>query len=87
MTHKFHSSCILLNCILIQKILRLEIMFSNVYYSQFDKHNCIDFHGANCNLPTTSLLDNLKCLSSISSNICSFNYECNRLQFFMQIIN
>ena len=29
----------------------------NVYYSQIDKHYCIDFHMVKCNEPTTSLLD------------------------------
>ena len=24
----------------------------HIYYSQFDQHNCIDFHRVNCNEPT-----------------------------------
>ena len=37
-----------------------------MYYSQFDKYNCIDFHRVNCNEPTPSLLDSFYRLSSIS---------------------
>ena len=52
-------------------------------YSQFDKHNCIDFHRVHCNEPTPLLLDNIYCLPSISSKFFSSNCECNRPQFFM----
>ena len=58
-----------------------------LYYSHFDKHNCIDFHRVNCNEPTPSLLDNFLVFVFDFIEICSGNCKCNRLQFFMQIIN
>ena len=51
-----------------------------IYYSQFDKHNCIAFHRVNCN---EQLLDNFKCLSSISmkfavaiANAIGYSFSC-----------
>ena len=55
-----------------------------IYHSQFDKHNCIDFHRVHCNEPTPLLL-----LVFVLDffEICSGNCECNLLQFCMQIIH
>ena len=54
-----------------------------IYYSQYNKHNCIDFHRVNCNEPSLSLLDNFLCLSSISSkfavvieNAIGYSFSC-----------
>ena len=47
------------------KIFRFSFII--IYYSKFDKHNCIDFHLVQCNEPTTLALGNFLCFSLIST--------------------
>ena len=43
------------------------IMASYIYYSNYDKHHCTDFHWAQWNEPTTLALGNFRCFSLIST--------------------
>ena len=56
-----------------------------IYYSQFDKHKCIDFHRVNCNEPLRYSITFSVCLRFHRNLQC--NCECNSFPFFMQIIN